>query len=108
MIEKLSKVRRNGALAVLAVLVIWFSWTVRSVLNPLILGYLLAYIVHPMVTRLEVRGWRRRPAVNFIFVNHEKVVWSMGLYVDELVRSADGWRIKSRKIKIAKPKAKES
>jgi predicted PurR-regulated permease PerM len=68
MLTRLTPAKRNTALFVLACLVAWFSWTVRSVLNPLILGYLLAYIVHPMVTRLEVRGWRRRPAVNFIFV----------------------------------------
>src|SRR5262249_38425912 len=36
-------------------------------LNPLILGYLLAFVVHPLVLRLERRGWERRKAVNFIF-----------------------------------------
>lgn len=68
MLERLSPARRNLALIVLALLVIWFSWTVRSVLNPVILGYLLAYVLHPMVATLERRGFSRRAAVNLIFV----------------------------------------
>lgn len=68
MLERLSPARRNLALVVLALLVVWFSWTVRTVLNPVILGYLLAYVLHPMVESLERRGWSRRAAVNLIFV----------------------------------------
>lgn len=68
MLERLSPHRRNIALAVLGLLVAWFAWTVRSVLNPLILGYLLAYILNPMVQNLERRGWGRRAAANLIFI----------------------------------------
>jgi hypothetical protein len=57
---------QSGAL-VLFGLLSWFCWTVRSVLNPLILAYLLAFILHPLVLTLERRGWKRRSAVNFIF-----------------------------------------
>ena len=67
MIERLSPAARNLALAVLAGLVIWFSWTVRAVLNPLLLGYLLAFVLHPFVLRLERRGFSRRTAANVIF-----------------------------------------
>lgn len=67
MIDRLSPLARNIALGVLFVLLAWFAWTVRSVLNPLILGYLLAFILHPLVLRLEKRGWTRRKAVNLIF-----------------------------------------
>jgi predicted PurR-regulated permease PerM len=67
MIERLSPTVRNVALVALFLLVAWFLWSVRSVLNPLILGYLLAFVVHPLVLRLEKRGWKRRSAVNFIF-----------------------------------------
>ncbi len=67
MLERLSKTHRNIALAAIAVLLAWFAWTVRSVLNPLILGYLLAYILRPMVQRLQDRGMGRRSAVNIIF-----------------------------------------
>lgn len=67
MIDRMSPLARNIALGVLFVLLAWFAWTVRSVLNPLILGYLLAFILHPLVLRLEKRGWTRRKAVNLIF-----------------------------------------
>lgn len=82
MIEKLSKTRRNVALAVVAVLVIWFSWTVRSVLNPLLLGYIFAASLHPMVRRMEKRGWKRRTAVNLIFAGFSVLLISvaLGLY----------------------------
>jgi len=69
MLERLSRHKRNLVLLGLAVVVLWFSWTVRSVLNPLILGYLLAYILSPMVQNLERRGWGRRAAANLIFVS---------------------------------------
>lgn len=58
---------RNLALAALALLFAWFAWSVRSVLNPLIAGYFLAFCVHPFVRGLERRGWSRKRAVNTIF-----------------------------------------
>lgn len=67
MIDRLSPLARNFALVALCLLLGWFCWIVRSVLNPLILGYLLAFILHPLVLRLEKRGWSRRKAVNVIF-----------------------------------------
>ena len=67
MIDRLSPSARKVALVALFILVGWFLWSVRSVLNPLILGYLLAFVVHPLVLRLERKGWKRRRAVNFIF-----------------------------------------
>lgn len=67
MIYSLHPAVRNVILAAVFLLIAWFCWSVRSVLNPLILGYLLAFVVHPLVLRLERRGWRRRKAVNFIF-----------------------------------------
>jgi predicted PurR-regulated permease PerM len=68
MLERLSPTRRNLALLVLFALVLWFAWTIRAVLNPLLLGYLCAYILHPLVVRLEARGFKRRTAVNLIFL----------------------------------------
>src|SRR5262245_58825815 len=67
MLERLSPVRRNLALTLLGVLLVAFAWKVRSALNPLILGLLLAYMLHPMVLSLERRGWSRQLAVNVIF-----------------------------------------
>jgi predicted PurR-regulated permease PerM len=57
MLNSLSPTKRNLALAALAALVLWFSWTVRSALNPLLLGLLFAYMLHPLVLSLERRGW---------------------------------------------------
>jgi predicted PurR-regulated permease PerM len=68
MLERLTPLWRNLALALLFALVLWFAWTIRVVLNPLLLGYLCAYILHPLVVRLERRGFKRRSAVNLIFL----------------------------------------
>lgn len=68
MLERLSPKTRNLALAALGLIVVWFSWTVRAVLNPVILGYLLAFVLNPMVQGLESRGWKRRSSANAIFL----------------------------------------
>ena len=67
MIERLSRTRRNIALLILAGLALWFVWTIRSVLNPVLLGYLCAFILAPIVSRIEKRGYKRRTAVNLTF-----------------------------------------
>lgn len=67
MIEKLSRGRRNLALGVLGLLVLWFAWSIRSVLNPVILGYLCAFILTPVVVWVERRGFSRLTAVNLTF-----------------------------------------
>jgi len=68
MIEFNSTTRRNLGLAVLGLLVLWFAWEIRAVLNPLLLGYLCAHILHPLVERLVERGLSRRSAVNLVFL----------------------------------------
>ena len=69
MLDRLSKKKRNIALLVVLALIGWFFWTIRGVLNPLILGYLLAFVLHPAVLHLErQRGWGRQRAVNVIFL----------------------------------------
>ncbi len=67
MLERLPRFWRNTALGVLGLLILWFCWTIRSVVNPLLLGYLFAYILHPLVEKFEARGMKRRTAVNLIF-----------------------------------------
>lgn len=66
--ENLSPAWRNTILAVVGLLFLWFVWSIRAVVNPLLLGYLAAYILHPMVLKLEQRGLGRRRAVNVIFL----------------------------------------
>ncbi len=69
MIDRMTPRARTITLVLVFVLVGWFMWSVRSVLNPLILAYLLAFVAHPLVLKLERRGWRRRRAVNVIFAS---------------------------------------
>lgn len=87
MLERLTPARRNVALLVLAALVLWFGWSVRSVLNPILLGYLLAFVLHPMVLRLERRGWTRRRAVNVIYAVSLALVGALSLAVASQARS---------------------
>jgi predicted PurR-regulated permease PerM len=64
----LSPRTRNVLLGALAALGLYFAWTVRSVLNPLLAAYFLAFVLHPLVLRLQNYGWSRKRAVNTIFV----------------------------------------
>jgi len=67
-LDRLPRTKRNWGLAIIGALCLWLCWRVREVLNPLLLGYLLAFIVHPAVLRLQRRGWSRRRSVNLIFM----------------------------------------
>lgn len=79
MIERLPRNKRNIALAAMAILVLWFGWSIRSVLNPLILGYILAAIVVPVVRVLTKRGWNHRNAVVVVFASAMAVSILVGL-----------------------------
>ena len=68
MLERLSPTKRNWALFAVLLLVGWFAWSIRSVLNPLFIGYLFAFMLHPLVERVQGLGFSRRAAVNMIFV----------------------------------------
>ncbi|MFN0008955.1 MAG: AI-2E family transporter [Planctomycetota bacterium] len=106
MIDRLSPVARNAALAVLSALLAWFCWSVRAVLNPLILAYLLAFILHPLVLWLEKkRGWKRRTAVNAIFggfalamtlFGFVVVLQGRGIYQDLVVEQGISTRVRER------------
>ena len=105
MIDRLSPFARNAALVVLFSLLVWFCWSVRSVLNPLILGYLLAFILHPLVLWLEKRGWKRRSAVNTIFGAFAVLITvfvaamifqGRGMYQDLVVEQGISTRIRQR------------
>lgn len=67
MIEDLSPRWRNLALAAVGALVLWFAWSIRAVVNPLILGYLMAFIALPLVRRLKRRGLRHGVSVGIVF-----------------------------------------
>ncbi len=68
MLERLPRAKRNLALAVIGLVVLAFAWSIRPVLNPLLVGYLLAYILHPIVQRIQGRRLSHRAAVNTTFL----------------------------------------
>lgn len=68
LLERLPRTKRNLALLVIGVLLALFLWSIRAVVNPLLLGYLFAFILHPLVERLHRLGLSRRTAANTIFV----------------------------------------
>jgi len=104
-IDRFSPAVRNAALVALFSLFAWFCWSVRSVLNPLILGYLLAFILHPLVLWLEKRGWKRRSAVNTIFGGFAVAICAFvvvlvfqgrGMYQDLVVEQKISKRVRER------------
>jgi 3-phenylpropionate/cinnamic acid dioxygenase small subunit len=52
------------------------------------------------VPRIECDGDRARSLSDFVFFREDLRLYSAGSYVDELVRTAAGWRFASRKIEI--------
>ncbi|MCP5023905.1 MAG: AI-2E family transporter [bacterium] len=74
------RLKRNVGLGIVGALCAWFAWNVRTVLNPLLLAYLLAYMVHPIVLKLEKRKWTRMRAVNTIYL----LCMALGLVVSIL------------------------
>ena len=81
MIDRLSPLARNLALVAIFLLLGWFLWSVRAVVNPLILAYLLAFVLHPLVLTLERRGWKRRKAVNVIFGGSALLITLLGFAI---------------------------
>jgi predicted PurR-regulated permease PerM len=90
--------RRNWLLGALGALLLIFAWHIRAVLNPLIAAYFLAYVLHPLVLRLQARGWSRLRSVNTIFVTAGglAVVLAVGLGIQALQYSreiaSEDWR----------------
>ncbi len=54
-----------GVIAMVAGL--WFIYTVRGILAPFILAFILAYVMTPLVDRMEGRGLRRTASILLIF-----------------------------------------
>lgn len=61
--------RVHGGVMLLAVgLILWFFYEVRDVVMPFLLAAVLAYLLNPLVSFLEIRGVRREKAVVILFV----------------------------------------
>jgi predicted PurR-regulated permease PerM len=69
LLPDISPTRRNWLLALLGLSLAYFAWQIRAVLNPLIAAYFFAFVLHPLVLRLQRHGWSRKRAVNTIFVS---------------------------------------
>lgn len=67
MYSRIPPARRSLLLLAIALACGWFAWTVRAALNPLLIAFMFAYMLHPLVLSLEARGWTRRTAVNTIY-----------------------------------------
>ena len=71
-----------GIIAALAGL--WFVYTVRGILAPFILAFILAYLLTPFVDRMEARGLKRTPSILLIFV--VRVVCVLCCEISQVVR----------------------
>ncbi len=47
---------------------LWFVYTVRGILAPFVLAFILAYVLTPLVDRMEARGLKRTPSILIIFL----------------------------------------
>lgn len=55
------------AALVVVLLLVWMFYRVREILLPFIFGGLTAYILNPVIDRLERRGWSRARSIGVIF-----------------------------------------
>ena len=61
--------RLKIAAAILAIVaVLWFVYTVRGILAPFALAFVLAYVLTPLIDRMEGRGINRTGSILLIFV----------------------------------------
>lgn len=61
--------RLPGGLVLLFIgILVWFLYSVRSVLAPFVFAAILSYLLNPVVSFMEVRGVRREKAVMVLFV----------------------------------------
>lgn len=58
---------KRVALAIFALLVIFFLWQVRSILPLFLTGFFIAYLLDPLVDRLEERGFSRTSGTVVVF-----------------------------------------
>lgn len=79
MIDALPIKQRNIALGLVGLVAAFFIWRLRAVLNPLLLGYVLAFILRPLVKKLKERGMGHTFAVSTIFVGATGLALSITL-----------------------------
>jgi predicted PurR-regulated permease PerM len=47
---------------------LWFVYTIRGILAPFVLAFIFAYVLTPLVDRMEARGLKRLPSILLIFL----------------------------------------
>ncbi len=64
--EQVQWLKRIG-LATLALLAVFFLWQIRSIIPTFLLGFFIAYLLDPLVDRLEERGFSRTGGTIVVF-----------------------------------------
>jgi predicted PurR-regulated permease PerM len=65
---KTRKILRFTGALLFFVLLVWFLYKVRGVFNPFIFGFVLAYLLAPLVDYLETRNLSRVVAIVFVYI----------------------------------------
>jgi len=83
---KLTEKTRRLLLVIIALLLgMYFLYTVRIVLPLFILAFVLAYLLNPLVTSLEKRGFARSLAILIIYVSVLGVIFLGAAYVFPII-----------------------
>jgi predicted PurR-regulated permease PerM len=65
--QKLMHTRRVVLLCGLAALLLWIAYLVRDIWLPLLIAFLIAMVLDPLVDRMEARGWSRLKSAALIY-----------------------------------------
>ncbi|MCS7266077.1 MAG: AI-2E family transporter [Armatimonadetes bacterium] len=76
--EQVQWLKRIG-IAIFALLVIFFLWQIRSILPLFFVGFFIAYLLDPLVDRLEERGFSRTGGTVVVFSVFFLVAVGLGL-----------------------------
>ena len=83
--------RKWSLRAVVALVVLYLAYAVRDIWVPLILAFLIATVLDPIVDRLEMRGWSRAMAASLIYATFLAVVIAAIALSDSHVASQISW-----------------
>jgi predicted PurR-regulated permease PerM len=88
----------------------WLAHASRAVLLPFFLGGVLAYVMGPLVTFLELRGLRRSTAVAVLFVAVTAlaaglIYWTVSIWWQEIPRLRYQWPLYIQQIKASAAQA---
>lgn len=73
-----ARLRRTLALIIVMVLGLWLAYLVRDIWLPLIIAFLIAMVLDPLVDRMEARGWSRLRGAVIIYTVFFVVTGTLG------------------------------